>query len=104
MKRKYKSKEIVDVLGIPFEIDYVEKIKDTEDGLLSGESDGSRHKILISRSENETEDRIESTILHEIIHSILYISGHNASLANMAIEEGLVLALENGLHKLYKRR
>jgi hypothetical protein len=104
MKRNYKAKEIVDILGIPFDVEYVEKIKDIEDGLLSGESDGSRHKISISKSENQTEDHIESTILHEIIHSILYISGQNATLANMAIEEGIVLALENGLHKLYKRR
>jgi hypothetical protein len=103
MNKKSKASEIVNILGVPFTVQYVDRLKDTDNSSLSGETDGSQHLIKISKSENATSDRVEMTLLHEIIHAILYISGQSAAIDNNSLEEGIVLALENGLHQLYKR-
>ena len=78
-------------------------MKDSE-GSNCGTTDRQGRIIEISLKENETDDQLESTILHEIIHAILYASGNHALINDEDKEESIVLALEYGLHQLYKRR
>lgn len=45
----------------------------------------------------------DSTTLHEVIHAILYESGHSVKLDEKD-EEAMVLALEHGLSHIYELR
>jgi hypothetical protein len=101
-KTRSKPSEVVLVLGVPFTINYKADIKDDRE-TLAGTCERTKHIINISTRENETQEQLESTLLHEILHGILYVSGHHAVIADEDKEEALVLALENGIGQLYKR-
>lgn len=88
----------VHVLGIKFVVEQPAKFKAKNQ---LGES--CNHKRTISVKKGESPDLQESILLHEIIHMILHNSGQAEKL-DPEQEEGIVIALENGLHQLYKRR
>lgn len=93
------TKEQLPIMGIPFKITYPVKV-DKKDKHV-GESDGVGRTIKIKKG---LADEVKtSTILHEIIHSILYVTGQSERLTDEQ-EESLVLALEHGLHPLYELR
>lgn len=87
MAKKSKPKTI-NIMGhkIPVIFYSVDEMPDETEGLF----DPTLRQIWLA--DNET---WESTLLHEIIHAIIYFSGHREQIG--AIEEGLVLALEHGL-------
>lgn len=91
------TKDTLPIMGIPFKITYPVKV-DKKDKHV-GESDGVARTIKIKKS--LTDDVKSSTILHEIIHSVLYVTGQAERLTEEQ-EEALVLALEHGLHPLYE--
>ena len=102
------------ISGIPFEVRYEEKVYALEDkeqkDALVGFTRGDQRQIQISLTENKTEALIESTLLHETLHAILYLAGQSDILEGAdpsedhdKLEEGLVTALENGLSQIYKR-
>ena len=97
------------VTGIPFEIRYEDSVCDPDDKEreeLAGLTTGAQRTIQVSTSVNLSEELIESTLLHETLHAILYNTGISevlSELSNEKLEEGLVIALENGLSQIYKR-
>lgn len=94
MKTPILPKEVV-VLGQAFKIRLMPAVDD------DGSCDGPRR--LIQVSEEQDQEAADSTLLHEIIHAALFVSGHAETLGNER-EEGLVLVLEHALHALYIRR
>jgi hypothetical protein len=90
----------VNVLGRPYSIRYVDQID--EEGAW-GECAELEAIIKLSKDATCTEDRMESTLLHETIHAILYVGGVS-QLLDTKTNEAITTVLENGLHQLYKRR
>ena len=91
--------EQVTIMGIPFTIKIVSKLANL------GECDGPARIIKLKKGQKPHE--LESTLLHEIIHAILYVTGHSARIEGdeeSGDEEALVLALEHGLLPIYKMR
>lgn len=74
-----------------------------------GETKGEERYIKIKKTlEGEV---FEATLLHEIIHGILYSSGMSEMLESFEdegkegkLEEAIVVCLENGLSQLYTRK
>jgi hypothetical protein len=95
---KASSKITVPVLGVPFEVQFV---KDVDAEHSYGETEGPERRIKVKKS--LPPDMLEATLLHEIIHAILYTSGVGEML-NENLEEAIVVALENGLSQLYQRK
>jgi hypothetical protein len=96
--RKVGSKIQVPVLGIPFDVHFVEEV-DKDHSM--GECDGPERAIKIKHA--QTPEMLESTLLHEVCHAILYTSGISELLEENQ-EEAIVVALENGLSQLYQRK
>jgi hypothetical protein len=103
-KKKIRWPEVEEINGIPFTINYQKKVKDDAGNECCGLTDGPAHWMKISTDECPSPSMVESTLLHEIIHSILYVSGQSAIIDDEKVEEGIVTALENGLIQIYKRR
>lgn len=85
----------ITVLGQTFQIRLVPSVDD------DGTCDGPNRMITVS--ETQTQAEADSTLLHEIIHAALFVSGHAETLGDDR-EEGIVLALEHALNGLYTRR
>ena len=66
---------------------------------LSGQCDPINGKISISRTDNTSRKLLRSTLLHEVIHYMLYVSGQASVLerAHIDREEGVVITLEINL-------
>lgn len=86
----------IDIMGIPFRIVYPKKMPD---GVM-GEADPLNRTIKIKYGLKD--EVFESTLLHEILHVILAITGQSERLKHDQ-EESLVLALEHGLTSIYVR-
>jgi hypothetical protein len=93
----------VNVLGVPFSIEYVADLKASDGDTVMGETLGEERTIRICTTKNKNQELVEAVILHEIIHAALYISGQTERLGDKH-EESLVLALENALAPIYRRR
>lgn len=111
-KRKKNYPDVVEISGVPFTVEYHDelpghetKTKDEEE-IVYGDCDVNRRRIRISLKYNETDDQFERTLLHEILHAVLGVSGQTERLEgeNNEQEEGIVVALENALDQLYVRR
>lgn len=96
-----KRPKKISISGIEYTIKYLPASKMNSD---LGSADFSTRTIKIL--ETLDEDNASSTLLHEIIHVILYTSGQAELLGPTGDEvgdrreESLVLALEHGLHSL----
>ena len=96
----------VSVMGLRFDVQHPVNV-DKEKSY--GESKGEERCIKIKKSlEGEV---FEATLMHEIIHSILYASGmaeilesHDDEGKEGKLEEAIVVCLENGLSQLYARK
>lgn len=96
-RRPAKPKSVV-ILGIPFEIIY--KALPQKDEKNYGECHVMDRKIVVhDKLEGEI---LEGTILHEVCHGILNLSGA-AEFMSEEQEEAAVLALETGLIQTYTR-
>jgi hypothetical protein len=111
-RRKKSHPEVLEISGHPFTIEYYDEIPGTEaktkdeEETVYGDCDITRRRIRISLKHNETDEQLERTLLHEILHAILGLSGQAERLEgeNNEQEEGIVVALENALDLLYVRR
>jgi Zn-dependent peptidase ImmA (M78 family) len=65
--------------------------------VVHGYFDASEHMIALRSDKSEV---MRDTLLHEILHAILHYSGHSHLVGSG--EEGLVVAIENGLAPLLK--
>lgn len=87
----------IPVLGVPFTVTYPNKV-DSKDNNL-GETDGPMRTIKVKK--NLTNDIKHETLLHELIHAILYVSGHS-ELISEETEESIVIAIESGLSQVVR--
>jgi hypothetical protein len=85
------------ICGVPFKVTHPTKMPEHE----VGESHATERTIKIKA--NQKGEEFELTLLHEVIHSILGVSGI-AELLDEKTEEAIVICLENGLHTHYQRR
>ena len=99
LAREARPKSI-SILGKQFKIEYKAKIGKSKD--IYGETHVHERRIEI-RSD-QAGDAFEDTLLHEVIHSILGAAGVSELIKDGDLEEAIVIALENGLSQLYRRR
>lgn len=97
MKKTESRPTTVPIMGTPFLIQYAKKV---DGGKAIGLMMGNDHKIVL-QSDLAGRD-LETVLLHETLHALLYVSGHSEQLTEEQ-EEGIVLALEHGLSQLYQR-
>lgn len=90
------------ILGHDYKV-LLEKTLGLDDDGSVMEGLSSPYEIKIALDSNKTLELQESTLLHEILHSILHVSGQSNMLSEKQ-EEALVVAFEHGLMPLYKRR
>jgi len=103
MKRnRAKHPDTLEIMGAVFTIKYLDKLKDEDGTDLSGMMEGTIRTIKINMSQHAHDEILERTLLHEITHAVLYMSGISELLEKQ--EEAIVIALENGLSQLYRRR
>lgn len=93
----------IKVCGVWFAIQYVEGLVDEKGEAMSGDCSSTNRKIRVCTIQNDTQELVESTLMHEVIHAILFCTGQSQHL-DADREEGLVLALEHGLSSVYGRR
>jgi hypothetical protein len=93
-----KKPSNIAISGRQFSVKHPTKV-DKEGSL--GESVGADRIIKVKASQKG--ELFEDTLLHEVLHSILYVSGV-AELLEGNLEEAIVIALENGLSPIYVRR
>ena len=101
---RWKLPSHTDVMGKRWKVRQVETIgknEDDEDEL--GESDGSSFTITIAAKHHKSQAAVDSTLFHEEIHAVLFMTGQS-ELLDSKQEEALVVALENGLSTKYRRR
>ena len=102
-KNKPRLPRKIKILGQVWRVLYVKDLRvssdeddDSDDERVSGLSDGNRRTISICTTSNRTPAEVHSTLIHEILHSIIFVSGQR-NLLTPAQEEALVVALEHGL-------
>jgi len=83
----------ISVLGKKFTIEYTNDMNKDE----YGETDLELKKIKLNS--NRPKHTWRATLLHEVIHAILGVTGQSNKMTDDE-EEGLVVSLENGLEDL----
>lgn len=89
MARKIPTE--VKILGIPFKIKIVDDLEDY------GETNGPENVIKLNKKFSR--DKMESTLLHELVHAALYVSGLSQVLDDK-MEEGIAICVENALNSV----
>jgi hypothetical protein len=97
VKTSLKVPVEVGIMGIQFKIKYQNTVV-SGGSEVCGETVVHNRTIKISKAEALNPESLLSTILHEIIHAILGIAGHDSTLGEK--EEAVVVSLENGLRQL----
>lgn len=93
---KLRRKRSITILGQKIKIVYTSKVLYDGDNELHGSFNAETMTIHIS---NESD--VKGTLLHELIHSCLEISGVN-KLINEKTEEAIVSSLERGLKDYFQ--
>jgi len=93
MTKKKKLPGSIRILGINFHIDYTTDMDKSD----YGETIIEERSIKINI--NKPKHTWRSTLRHEIFHAILGITGQSERMGNEE-EEGIVIALENGVDNL----
>lgn len=70
-----------------------------EEGDLSGDTNSMACRIRISKTQNKSPDAVLHTLIHEMLHMAIGITGHSEVLGAKR-EEAIVYALENMLAPL----
>ncbi len=94
--RQFKS---MDVMGIPHQFTWTREEMREDSKTDMGETREESRTINVNSEQHLSSTGIEGTVLHEIMHAVLDVSGHSSALDDKT-EESLVLALENGLHPI----
>jgi hypothetical protein len=93
-----KCPVLVPMGGYKIRIEYVEKVDDEG---ACGEAEPTKHLIRISTTANTTAATVHSTILHELLHMAMGISGLAAMLGDKR-EEAMASGLEHMLAPLVR--
>jgi ssRNA-specific RNase YbeY (16S rRNA maturation enzyme) len=92
----------VNVMGVPFEIkwDHVFPAPAADEDPTMGEMDGTSRTIMIAPHHKSGE--LASTLMHELIHAVLHVSGQDDHLERHSkeLEETIVRVIENGMFPL----
>lgn len=83
------------ILGYEFEIRYVDDMPDGQQGEMTGDY------RLIKIDAAQKGEELLATVMHEIIHAALFLTGWSEKLGAEE-EEGIVRALEHTLAPLYQ--
>lgn len=105
-KTKVKGKEIpssLPILGYEWQVDKVPSIPSDEDEIIHGTTEGPKYRITVALEAHPTEEALEATLMHEVVHAVLHMAGLS-NLLDDKQEEALAVAIEHGLFPLYKRR
>jgi len=101
MAKKKNRPSSIFIKGTPFDIIYEDVVTDgDEKEELYGLTDVQALWIKISLSKNTTEELLQKTLFHEVIHATLGMGGQGDTIGDEKIEEGIVVCLENGLWQL----
>ena len=93
----------VSILGVTYKVRFKDVLIDTDTNEeVSGLCHRSQRLIEISLRENPTLAMQASSLIHEIVHAILYVSGHGEFFEEKQ-EEALTLALENGIYNVLNK-
>jgi hypothetical protein len=93
---KPRRKRFINILGVKVKIKYTSKVMYDDDTELHGCYCHETKTIHVSLHSD-----VNATILHEILHGILAISGAG-NLINMKTEETIVSSIESGLKDYFK--
>lgn len=96
MAKPIKRRRFIDILGVRVKIKYTSKEMYDGDTELHGCFCADTMTIHIS-----THSDVSATILHEICHTILFISGAGTLISGKT-EEAIVSALESGLKDYFR--
>ena len=100
-KKKESTRYFLSVMGIPFEVQLKDKvIVDGEKEECAGVTYGAYRRIEISREECKTEELMNSTLIHEYCHAVLYVTGQSETLSEEQ-EEGIVVAMEHAFSQQF---
>ena len=94
-----KHKPYVRMLGRRINIEYLDRVSDDDGDKLHG--DFCADKLTIRVDKTLTGTALESTILHELLHAALHLTGHGYRLSGDD-EEALVRGLEHALIDVVK--
>jgi len=96
-KKKEAPRYFISVMGIPFDVVIKDKVVvEGEKEECAGVTYGALRRIEISKKECSTEELMNSTLIHEFCHAILYVTGQSEHLEGDQ-EEAIVIAMEHGL-------
>ena len=93
-------KKVLSVKGFEgLRIVYRTKMGDGVYGMCTG----SQNLIELSLKQNTTQEMMDSSLFHELLHLTIYKAGWSEILeTNSVVEEGLVIMLENSLKQIVK--
>lgn len=86
------------ITGKPIKFSYKKELKSDDGYQALGLFDGPKRRIEVSLC--QTPEQMSETILHELTHAVLYMSGQSERLTQKC-EEGIVIAMET-LSNVYK--
>ena len=93
-KKKKSTRYFLSVMGIPFEVLIKDKVIHSDGDECCGQTLGTERRIEVSREECKTEELMNSTLIHEYCHAILYVTGQHEMLEEKQ-EEAIVVAMEH---------
>lgn len=100
---KRKLPTSIRILGQRWRIQYVPDLRDENGTKLDGLTSPATRTISLCATGHATQALMASTLVHEILHVILRVSGLN-ELMSEQMEEAMVRALEHGLEDLVTLR
>ncbi len=96
---KSKLPETIDVLGVPFTIKFVWHINKEERKLKTyAWTVGDDREIVIVARRVKSVDQFKSTLVHELLHAALHVSGVTQMFKD-AEEEAAVVCLEGFINR-----
>lgn len=90
-----KIPQSVSILGLDFQVRVVDEVSHTE--AADGQIDFDRQEIRLYRGMSE--QKMEQTLIHELLHGILVQLGYDAE----GSDEHLVQGLAIGLHQIHRQ-
>lgn len=84
--------------GFIWTVDYNEAV--SNEGNAFGSTHYRKQRIFLDK--NETQQKKEQCLLHEIMHALLWQSGSSKRFKDADCEEGVVQALSNGFYQVLK--
>lgn len=103
--KEFKTHSKINIVGNIYTIKSIkeEEMVDLDDNKLYGFCAPAIREIFIAEdliSDTDYKEQLQATLLHEILHAILYNTGADEAFSTKSEEEAVVKALSNGLNVL----